>query len=71
MRHPVMPAAAFLAASLTLVPFVVQTALLRRQYLPSFSLALWLLLANIIYGVDSLIWAGDAFIRVPIWCDIS
>ena len=71
MHHPAMPVTAFLAAILVSVPFVVHRILFRRQYLPSFALALWLLLASIIYGVDSIIWANDASIRRSSWCDIS
>lgn len=71
MQHPAMSVAAFLAVVLVLFPFAVQQTLFRRQYFPSFLIALWLLLANIIYGVNSLVWASDAAVRIPVWCDIS
>ena len=35
------------------------------------SLAIWLLLSNIIHGVDSIVWAGNVAVHVPAWCDIG
>jgi pheromone a factor receptor len=71
MQRPYMPLATFLAMVLVCMPFVVQRTLLRRQHLPYISIALWLLLANLICGVNSLVWADNVTVRVPIWCDIG
>ena len=71
MQHPAMPAAAFLAVVIVCLPFAIQKALYSRQNFPSFALALWLLVANVICGVDALVWAQDAAVHIPVWCDIS
>lgn len=31
----------------------------------------WLFVSNIIYAVDSLVWADNLDIVIPVWCDIS
>ncbi|GJF00158.1 pheromone receptor STE3 [Phanerochaete sordida] len=70
MLHAV-PAAALAAAAALALPFAAQRTLVRRQYLPLVAMALWLFCANIVYGVDALLWAGSSAVRVPVWCDIS
>ncbi|EKM52537.1 uncharacterized protein PHACADRAFT_261026 [Phanerochaete carnosa HHB-10118-sp] len=70
MPHP-MPAAAFAAAAGLSLPIVVQGVLLRRQCLPVVATALWLFFANVVYGVNALVWAGSDAIRIPVWCDIA
>ena len=71
MQRPFMPLAAFLAAVLICIPFLVQSPLRRREHLPYISLAFWLCLANIICGVDSIVWSDNTVVRVPVWCDIG
>ncbi|KIP01347.1 mating-type-like pheromone receptor, partial [Phlebiopsis gigantea 11061_1 CR5-6] len=66
-----MPAAAFLAAVIVPFPLAIQPALFSRRNFPSFALALWLIVANIICGVDALVWANYATVRIPVWCDIT
>ncbi|GBE87051.1 predicted protein [Sparassis crispa] len=34
------------------------------------SLITWLLLCNIIQGINSLVWASNIAVHVPVWCDI-
>lgn len=31
----------------------------------------WQVVSNIIYGINSTIWMGNAVIKYKIWCDIS
>lgn len=35
------------------------------------ALILWLLVGNIIQGVNSIIWSGNAVVHFTVWCDIS
>ncbi|KAJ7107973.1 GPCR fungal pheromone mating factor [Mycena crocata] len=35
------------------------------------SLIIWLCAYNLIYAVNSVIWAGNAEIIVPVWCDLA
>lgn len=35
------------------------------------SLLVWLLVCNLIQGVNSVVWAGNEVIRSPVWCDIG
>lgn len=67
MHYPVLPAGAFIAASLVLIP---ASWLWRAGHVPTLSLVAWLFTLNIINGVNSLVWSDDAIERVPIWCDI-
>ena len=67
MRYPALPAGAFIAAFLILIP---TSWLWRAGHVPTLSLIAWLFILNIIYGVNSLLWSDDAIERVPIWCDI-
>lgn len=69
MQHPIIPVAAFAAAVLVFIPFVLQRTLVRN--LPLVAVAIWMSLANVIRGVNSLVWAGSIATRVPVWCDIS
>lgn len=67
MRYPALPAGAFIAAFLTLIP---ASWIWRARHVPTLSLIVWLFALNVVYGVNSLIWSDDAIERVPIWCDI-
>lgn len=66
-----MPAAAFAAAAGLSLPFAAQRTLVRRQYLPVVAMALWLFFANVVYGVNALVWSGSYEVRIPVWCDIT
>nr|DAA79968.1 TPA_inf: putative pheromone receptor [Flammulina velutipes KACC42780] len=35
-----------------------------------FALAIWLLICNAVYGIDSILWADNIDIHIPAWCDI-
>ncbi|KAG7085963.1 hypothetical protein E1B28_003488 [Marasmius oreades] len=41
-----------------------------RSDVPQLSLILWLIVGNVIHGLNSLIWSGNTDIHVPVWCDI-
>ncbi|KAF9064867.1 pheromone A receptor-domain-containing protein [Rhodocollybia butyracea] len=41
-----------------------------RSDVAQLALVLWLLVCNLIQGIDSLIWAGNTDIHVPRWCDL-
>ncbi|KAJ3833884.1 pheromone A receptor-domain-containing protein [Lentinula raphanica] len=41
-----------------------------RTDIPQLALVLWLLVCNLIQGINSLIWAGNTDIHVPRWCDL-
>nr|DAA64373.1 TPA_inf: pheromone receptor STE3.1 [Phanerochaete chrysosporium RP-78] len=66
-----MPAAAFAAAAGLSLPFAAHRTLVRRQYLPVVAMALWLFFANVVYGVNALVWSGSYEVRIPVWCDIT
>ncbi|KAL0068229.1 hypothetical protein AAF712_004614 [Marasmius tenuissimus] len=34
------------------------------------SLVVWLVVGNLIHGVNSLVWSGNTDIHIPVWCDI-
>ena len=31
----------------------------------------WLMLCDVIQGVNAVVWAGNAEVKVPVWCDIG
>ena len=68
MRYPTMPAAAFIAAFLVLIPL---PALWRLQSVALISMLVWLFVTNLIFAVHALVWADNDVVQIPVWCDIS
>ena len=66
--HPEFPPVAFISAFATLI---VVPWHWRAGNVATLALAFWLFLANVIYGVDAIIWGNSIDIIAPIWCDIS
>ncbi|KAF8153838.1 GPCR fungal pheromone mating factor [Crassisporium funariophilum] len=65
--HLELPIGAFTAAVLVLIPLPWHW---RARNVPTLSIIAWLFISNIIYGVNSIIWANNVNIVAPIWCDI-
>ncbi|KAJ3568208.1 hypothetical protein NP233_g5864 [Leucocoprinus birnbaumii] len=65
--HFELPIGCFVAAFLVLIPFPWHW---QARNVPTLSLMTWLFVVNLIDGVNSLLWAGSAAIKVPVWCDI-
>ncbi|KAI6106636.1 GPCR fungal pheromone mating factor [Pisolithus croceorrhizus] len=63
-----LSAFSFLLATLVLTPL---TCYFRASNIAAVAVGGWLSVVNVIYAVDALIWAGDASVKVPLWCDIS
>ncbi|KAI5993240.1 pheromone A receptor-domain-containing protein [Pisolithus albus] len=63
-----LSAFSFLLATLVLTPL---TCYFRASNIAAVAVGGWLSVVNVIYAVDALIWAGDADIKAPLWCDIS
>lgn len=68
MRYPQIPIFSLLAAILVLIPLPWHW---RARNVATLALIFWLSVVNLIYGVNSLIWAGNVDYRIPVWCDIS
>lgn len=68
MEHPELPIFSFLAAVLVLVPLPWHW---QARNTATLSIITWLFVADVIFGVNSLIWAGNVKDITPIWCDIS
>ncbi|KAJ7164180.1 putative fungal pheromone GPCR, STE3-type [Mycena filopes] len=62
-----LSAPAFLAAALVLIPLPGHW---RTRNIATLSIISWLFLLNLSYGVNALVWAGNADIVLPVWCDI-
>ncbi|KAJ6498430.1 Rcb2.42 [Mycena vitilis] len=58
---------AFIASALVLVPLPWH---LRARNIATLSIILWLFILNLTYGANAVIWAGNADIAAPVWCDI-
>ncbi|KAJ8515195.1 hypothetical protein ONZ45_g7334 [Pleurotus djamor] len=67
MQYPQLPVAAFVAAFLVLIPVPWHW---RARNVATCAIISWLFVINIIYGINSIIWAADVIDRYPIWCDI-
>lgn len=63
-----LSAFSFLLSALVLTPL---TCYFRASNIAAMAVGGWLSVVNVIYAVDALIWATDANIKVPLWCDIS
>lgn len=68
MEHPELPIFSFLAALLVLIPLPWHW---RARNIATLSIIVWLFLVDIIYGVNSLIWAGNSRATALVWCDVS
>ena len=68
MQYPQLPIAAFFSAFLILVPLPSHW---RARNVATLALIFWLFFADFIYGVNSILWAGNVLDRAPVWCDIS
>ncbi|KAF5329526.1 hypothetical protein D9619_009306 [Psilocybe cf. subviscida] len=68
MRYPQLPIFSLLAAVLVLIPLPWHW---RARNVATLALIFWLSVVNLIYGVNSLIWAGNVDYRIPVWCDIT
>jgi Pheromone A receptor len=68
MRDPGLPVALALAAVLILVPLPSQ---LRVRNVAVLIMITGTFLINVIYLVNTLLWAGNVRDVAPVWCDIS
>ena len=68
MMRVELPVLSFLAA---LSLFVILPLHLRSRNIPFLFLIAWLLVCNIIQGVDAIVWANDALVRAEGWCDLG
>lgn len=68
MQHPELPIFAFLTAALVLVPIPWHW---RARNVATLAIIFWLFVVDVIYGVNTIIWAGNVRNPVPVWCDIS
>ncbi|THH33299.1 hypothetical protein EUX98_g913 [Antrodiella citrinella] len=62
-----LPAGSFIAAVLVLVPLPAHW---RARNVATVSLVVWLFAMNLIYFIDSLVWADNSAPHVVVWCDI-
>ncbi|KXN83187.1 Pheromone B beta 1 receptor [Leucoagaricus sp. SymC.cos] len=68
MRYPERPIFTFLAAVLVLIPLPWHW---RARNIATVSLITWLFVVNVIYCINSIIWAGNVRNIAPAWCDIT
>jgi pheromone a factor receptor len=68
MQHPELPIFSFISALLVIIPLSCRWP---TRNVAVLALMSWLFIANIIYAINSLIWAGNIQNSAPVWCDIS
>ncbi|KAF8239216.1 STE3-domain-containing protein [Tricholoma matsutake] len=66
--HVEMPLGALFAALLVLVPLPWHW---RARNVPTLSMIAWLFVSNVIFAVNSIVWADSVDLVVPVWCDIT
>ncbi|KAI0698264.1 pheromone A receptor-domain-containing protein [Cytidiella melzeri] len=66
--RPELSILSFLCASLLLGLAFLHA---KSQNVAVLALISWLLIGNIIQGVDSIIWSANETVRLNVWCDIS
>lgn len=66
--HAELPVAALICAFLVLLPLPWH---LRAGTVPTVSISLWLLLSNLVNGINAVIWSGNVRIVARVWCDIG
>ncbi|KAG1763922.1 GPCR fungal pheromone mating factor [Suillus occidentalis] len=65
--HVGLPISAFIAAALVLIPLPSHW---RAKNIGTLSMIAWLFVSNMIYAINSVIWAGSVLNVAPVWCDI-
>ncbi|KAF7324723.1 STE3-domain-containing protein [Mycena kentingensis (nom. inval.)] len=63
-----LPFIAFPAVFLVSIPLFLHA---RHGNLPLISIFTWLLLNNIAYGINSVMWDGNADLKAEFWCDFT
>ncbi|TFY75333.1 hypothetical protein EWM64_g8679 [Hericium alpestre] len=62
-----LPVASILAALCVLIPMPWHW---RARNIATLSIIAWLFISNMIYFVNSIVWADSARVVIPVWCDI-
>jgi Pheromone A receptor len=68
MQHPELPLFAFSTAILVVIPIPWHW---RARNVATLAIIAWLFAVDVIFGVNSLVWAGNVNNLIPVWCDIS
>ena len=68
--YPILPIAFFLASGMLFL--VLLTSFMRQSWnLGVTFLCFWLLLENLTDGINTIIWSGNAYIKLNVYCDIG
>ena len=68
MQNASLPVVAFLAAFLVIIPLPWHW---RARNVGTLAIMVWLFIMNVVYGVNTIVWAGNVDDPAPIWCDIG
>lgn len=68
MQHLELPICSFISALIVILPLSCHW---HAHNVAALALMSWLFIANIIYAINSLVWADNIQNSVPVWCDIS
>lgn len=44
---------------------------LRRKSVANLAISGWLLVCNLIHAINSIVWAHNVAVQIPVWCDIG
>jgi pheromone a factor receptor len=67
MQHVQMPVGALVGALVILIPAPYY---FRAKNIGVASLISWLFVLNVMYAIDSILWAGHITTSVSVWCEI-
>ncbi|KAG6827326.1 hypothetical protein H0H87_005063, partial [Tephrocybe sp. NHM501043] len=65
--QPTLAAVSFV--SVALLALFIPIARVRCN-VANLAVVAWLVGANLVHGINAIIWAGNVELRVPVWCDI-
>nr|CAA71964.1 pheromone receptor [Coprinopsis cinerea] len=68
MKYPALPVFAILGALLVLIPLPWHW---RARNVATLSIIAWLFVMNVIYAVNTIVWAGSIRDVAPVYCDIA
>ena len=64
----VLPVVSFVCMGLLVL---LAPVFVRSRNVAVISLVAWLICCNLVHGIDTILWAGNDAVHVPVWCDIG
>lgn len=66
--HAELPILSFLCSAILAVFLWIPRV---RVNIANLTILSWLILCNVVHGINAILWAGNVNIHIPVWCDIG